>query len=427
MTRRSTSHKKPIDFLPITFILWSYWCLSQSTVVFGFNIVSTTRHGQRIRNYPTVSSWYSSNHVSKPKATPATATSLNIWWFGGSDTEQDDDSCELVAVRIERTSANSRRIAGSIVVPKPVDDVWAILTDYDNLAIHVPNLVESKRVNPGATTAGTRNGIVNSNGHAGFPGDGSYRCRLFQKGAQKIVGFEFGASLTMDMTEQVLQNTARGGQGSRVFSPMATVQSLSKEQEEGENINPFEEKKIIFRCVESQFFSEFDGEWKVSWTTDPDDPTKLASMVEYVVDVRPRGPVPVQALEWRIREDVPTNLRAVKAASIELGKAGVEALRKSQRKGRNGSVVVYKPISTPPPRPTAMTAGRLSSIRGVAAAGMDAKSKPNWNATNANVVAGATIATMMTRQKTKLAPVRVEWYEDETMAAYLNNRSRNKR
>jgi Polyketide cyclase / dehydrase and lipid transport. len=431
MTRRSTCHKRPIDFLPITFILWSYWCLSQSTVVFGFNIVSTIKHGQRIRNYPTDSSWYSSNRVTKPKATTATATSLNIWWFGGSDTEQDDDSCELVAVRIERTSANSRRIAGSIVVPKPVDDVWAILTDYDNLAIHVPNLVESKRVNPGTTTtAGARNGMVNSNGRGGYPGDGSYRCRLFQKGAQKIVGFEFGASLTMDMTEQVLQNTARGGQGSRVFSPMATVQSLAKGgEEQKENINPFEEKKIIFRCVESQFFSEFDGEWKVTWTTDPDEPTKLASMVEYVVDVRPRGPVPVQALEWRIREDVPTNLRAVKAASIELGKAGVEALRKSQRKGRNGNVVgvVYKPISTPPPRLKAMTAGRLSSIRGVAAAGMDASSKPNWNSTNANVVAGATTATMMTRQKTKLAPVRVEWYEDETMAAYLNNRSRNKR
>jgi hypothetical protein len=296
-----------------------------------------------------------------------------------------------------------------------VDDVWAILTDYDNLAIHVPNLVESKRVNPG-------NGNASSNG-GGYPGDGSYRCRLFQKGAQKIVGFEFGASLTMDMTEQVIQNNNnnKGMMVGQSRLPMA-MQSFG----EGININPFEEKKIIFRCVESQFFSEFDGEWKVSWTTDPDDPTKLASMVEYVVDVRPRGPVPVQALEWRIREDVPTNLRAVKAASIDLGKAGVEALRNSQRKGRNGSVVVYKPISAPPPRLKPVSAGRLSSIRGAAAAAAAATSDGSVRKNTNNLVVGATTATM-TKQNTKLAPVRVEWYEDETMAAYLNNRSRNKK
>ena len=34
--------------------------------------------------------------------------------------------------------------------------------------------------------------------------------------------------------------------------------------------------------------------------------------------IRPRGPVPVAALEWRIREDVPTNLLAVRAAAERL-------------------------------------------------------------------------------------------------------------
>lgn len=239
-------------------------------------------------------------------------TALNVWWFGGSENEQQDDSCELVAVRIEKTSANSRKIAGDIIIPKPIDDVWAILTDYDNLAIHVPNLVVSKQVNPGRNIAGT-------------PGDGTYKCRLFQKGAQKIVGFEFGASVTMDMTEVVHRTR--------------------------------EEKKIIFKCVESQFFSEFDGIWKVTETTDPDDPTSTVSKVEYVVDVRPRGPVPVQALEWRIREDVPTNLRAVKAASIDVGAAGVLALNNSLRKERNGSAA-YSSVSS---RTGSQTAGRIAN------------------------------------------------------------------
>ena len=50
--------------------------------------------------------------------------------------------------------------------------------DYDNLSTHVPNLVESsRRTHP---TGGIR---------------------IFQEGAQKIVGFDFRASLVMDMTE----------------------------------------------------------------------------------------------------------------------------------------------------------------------------------------------------------------------------------
>lgn len=106
------------------------------------------------------------------KARIPSKTSLHIWWFGGAEStevNQDDDSCELVAVRIDRTSPNSRRISGAIVVPTTLADVWAILTDYDRLAIHVPNLVESKIV---------------SRPSKGRQGDGSYRCKLFQKGAQ---------------------------------------------------------------------------------------------------------------------------------------------------------------------------------------------------------------------------------------------------
>ena len=63
--------------------------------------------------------------------------------MGSESVNQDGDSCELVAVRIERTSPNSRKIAGEITVDTPIADVWAILTDYDRLAVHVPNLVES--------------------------------------------------------------------------------------------------------------------------------------------------------------------------------------------------------------------------------------------------------------------------------------------
>ena len=120
----------------------------------------------------------------------SSSTSLNVWWYGGSESgeslDHNADSCELVAVRIERTSANSRRIYGEISVPAPLQDVWAILTDYNRLSIHVPNLVESR---------------IERVASSGEMGDGQFQCRLYQKGAQKIVGFEFGASVTMDMRE----------------------------------------------------------------------------------------------------------------------------------------------------------------------------------------------------------------------------------
>lgn len=115
------------------------------------------------------------------------STALNVWWFGGSsemsETSTSGEVCELVAVRIDKTSPNSRRIAGEIVVNTPLMDVWAILTDYDNLSVHVPNLVASKRIRDSG----------------GEGGDGTHKCRLYQRGAQKIVGFEFGADVTSEL------------------------------------------------------------------------------------------------------------------------------------------------------------------------------------------------------------------------------------
>ena len=47
-------------------------------------------------------------------------------------------------------------------------------------------------------------------------------------------------------------------------------------------------------------------------------PPPRSTKLFYMVNVKPKGPVPVGALEWRIKEDVPTNLRAVKVASEKL-------------------------------------------------------------------------------------------------------------
>eukprot|EP00545_Synedropsis_sp_CCMP1620_P013818 CAMPEP_0119027328 /NCGR_PEP_ID=MMETSP1176-20130426/36899_1 /TAXON_ID=265551 /ORGANISM="Synedropsis recta cf, Strain CCMP1620" /LENGTH=337 /DNA_ID=CAMNT_0006983221 /DNA_START=92 /DNA_END=1102 /DNA_ORIENTATION=+ len=263
----------------------------QRTTLFSFDPTSTSSSTPTRNNQI--------QHSPPPTRQP---TSLSVWWFGGTENKEslddDSDSCELVAVRIEKTSANSRRIAGDITVAAPLDDVWAILTDYNQLATHVPNLVESKIIAGGG-------GRSSSNG--GVQGDGQYQCRLYQKGAQKIIGFEFGADVTMDMRERIVV----GQQSSDAPSEAPSFP---------------EQRKIAFKCVDSFFFSEFDGEWSASALTG--DNGEQFTTLSYVVDVRPKGPVPVAALEWRIREDVPTNLRAVKRASMTVGQAGVLATRR---------------------------------------------------------------------------------------------------
>lgn len=337
----------------------------------------------------------SNEGISTPYHHSSSKTALNVWFFGGSNGNDDGDSCELVAVRIDRTSPNSRRISGDIIVPRHLDDVWAILTDYDNLAIHVPNLVESRRVHPS-----NGNGFDNSSAQ----GDGKYRCRLYQRGAQKIVGFDFSASVTMDMCERII--------GGAPFAPSASLPT---------EVSSNEQRQILFKCVESKFFSEFDGEWRISWCADPDDSSKVATKVSYVVDVRPRGPVPVQALEWRIREDVPTNLRAVKVAAMEVGKEGVLALRERQRLLRSGeSSGVDNTTSA-----TTNQTGSSSSLSKGSSRFQSLASNTRRNVGNAvRDAAKATAQMTSARPKPKLAPVRVQWYEDETMASYLTKKKR---
>lgn len=81
--------------------------------------------------------------------------------------------------------------------------------------------------------------------------------------------------------------------------------------------------RIRFALVDSAMFASFDGEWRVqpySRVRSKADPTKFEykTKLSYRVNITPKGLVPVPALEWRIREDVPINLAAVKAAAERL-------------------------------------------------------------------------------------------------------------
>jgi hypothetical protein len=226
---------------------------------------------------------------STQRITPRPLKSNNINPFNNNNNNNNSQQQtqffkDNVLVNIHRTSSNSRRISGEMIMNNvPIDIIWEILTDYDNLSVHVPNLVESRVIDNGADVVP----------------------RVYQMGAQRIFGFEFGADVTLDMREHI----------------------SSRRQ------------VIDFKCVDSQFFSEFDGSWIVeeysneeddlsSYTTSTSEPITI---VRYIVDVRPKGVVPVAALEWRIKEDVPVNIVAVaKAATSAMERHQQELLSEQQ-------------------------------------------------------------------------------------------------
>jgi len=294
-------------------------------------------------------------------------TALNVWWFGGSqqnESQGDDESCELVAVRIEKPTANSRKIAGELSIPGvTVEDAWSILTDYDRLAIHVPNLKESRIVK--------ENNNNDYSGERSIPGDGSYKCQLFQVGAQKIIGFDFSASVTMDMTERIVSASTSNA------------------------------RKIMFKCADSKFFSAFDGSWTVQEQRNPATGEKEV-LCSYDVLVKPKGPVPVGALEWRIREDVPTNLRAVKAATMGMVAA------------RSGSSSV--------PAMELVTVGAYAENDGVTLPRSRRNGSRSANASPVSIRmgnSGARRASQGARRARQLDAVMVDWERGETMAKYL--------
>ncbi|KAG5190038.1 hypothetical protein JKP88DRAFT_192472 [Tribonema minus] len=197
-------------------------------------------------------------------------------WSGGRRTRPDQ-----VTVNIERPSLNSRRISGSIIVDKPIEDVWLVLTDYDRLSDYVPNLTQSRQV-PSPT-----GGI-----------------RLFQEGAQQIVGFDFRASLVMDMEEHY-----------------------------GDPDDKLAMRKIKFKLVDSAMFTDFSGEWRLQFNSrivnkgagPGQEKYTYSTKVFYMVNIRPKGVVPVVALEWQISEEVPNNLAAVKRTAEVMDSAFFDA------------------------------------------------------------------------------------------------------
>jgi ribosome-associated toxin RatA of RatAB toxin-antitoxin module len=96
---------------------------------------------------------------------------------GGEDSGIDFLDAD-VEIRTEKLPGRQRRIIASTHIASTPEQVWQVLTDYDNLAEFIPNLAQSQRIN--------------------HPQEG---IRLEQIGTQCFLNVKFCARVVLDMVE----------------------------------------------------------------------------------------------------------------------------------------------------------------------------------------------------------------------------------
>lgn len=170
--------------------------------------------------------------------------------------------------------------------------VWATITNYDNLANILPNLLVSKRLP--------------------LPPDGPYpnaTGRIYQEGEQRLFGWRVPMLVSLGVVLDFEEDEAGG-----------TVRA---------------------DLVESALLLEYHAEWRLV-------EEKLAgggvvTRMHYSGVACPKGPVPQRLVEWQLRRDVPMNLRSLKAYAEAVvfdgdreGGMGSQARTESEEGGSDG-------------------------------------------------------------------------------------------
>ncbi|MGB3203204.1 MAG: SRPBCC family protein, partial [Nodosilinea sp.] len=142
-----------------------------------------------------------------------------------------------VTIQTEKLNGQQRRILAFTDLPFTAEQVWQVLTDYDNLATFIPNLSCSQRLN--------------------HPEGG---IRLEQIGSQCFLNIKFCARVVLDMVEAF-------------------------------------PRELRFSMVEGDF-RQFEGRWTLEpVTTSPGQLVRLG----YDLVIRPPRAMPVTLIERHIR------------------------------------------------------------------------------------------------------------------------------
>ena len=96
----------------------------------------------------------------------------------GRGLQTSSDSGTAIEQTMERLPQGVRRLAAELKSPLPVQLLWDVLTDYENLSRFIPNLSTSELIQRQGQTV-----------------------RLQQVGSQQLLGLRFSAQVQLELTE----------------------------------------------------------------------------------------------------------------------------------------------------------------------------------------------------------------------------------
>ncbi|WP_035985750.1 SRPBCC family protein [Leptolyngbya sp. KIOST-1] len=152
-----------------------------------------------------------------------------------------------VAIQTQKLEGQQRRIVASTDIPFTAEQIWQVLTDYDNLSSFIPNLSLSQRLH--------------------HPEGG---IRLEQIGSQCFLNIKFCARVVLDMVEAF-------------------------------------PRELRFSMVEGDF-RQFEGRWTLEPVADGQGEV---IRLGYDLTLRPPRAMPVGLIERHIRHDLTRNLKAI--------------------------------------------------------------------------------------------------------------------
>ncbi|WP_341527749.1 SRPBCC family protein [Nostoc sp. UHCC 0302] len=164
-----------------------------------------------------------------------------------------------VEVQIQKIAERQRQISAKIQIPKPVEQIWKVLTDYEALADFIPNLAKSRLLE--------------------HPNGG---IRLEQIGSQRLLNLKFCARVVLDLEE---------------YFP----------------------KEINFRMVEGDF-KGFSGSWSLEPCSIGE---YVGTSLCYTIQIWPKLTMPVAIIENRLSKDLQLNLLAIHKRVEELDRRKV--------------------------------------------------------------------------------------------------------
>lgn len=187
---------------------------------------------------------------------PNSSVDADVLETGIENSVEVGDSAQLAAVEVEAEAVEGRKrkISAKIYIPRSVEQVWQVLTDYEALADFIPNLGKSDRL------PHPQGGI-----------------RLEQVGTQRLLRFNFSARVVLDLEE--------------IFP-----------------------QEVRFHMVEGDF-NAYEGSWRLEPQMTAD---QSGTHLSYTVLVWPKRTMPVVILERRLQQDLRFNLLAIRQRVEEL-------------------------------------------------------------------------------------------------------------